>query len=553
MHSSESFSSTEQETAIGQNSWDTLKEVDYLGDTITGRDNGLSAEKAANRLRELMDWKAKAKLKDPEGLAEAISIDERENLKRHQAKQKIYDGVKRYKELQAGSEALLRRLGELLELQHTRVRDFGYRVKQKLGLRDSRMEKWNDELSQIEDQRQELIHLGGSGYGGDEGAIQARINAIGDDTHDKEFAFVNSFVTPLEKEQKKELLNFDVLAELSTREYLDLWKGLNPYFLSHVTRQGYRDHTGMIYHTAGLNEFQDNFKNIIGSDKKLHSVWESATGRGMSEVGDEVSVDRYIQSDPYLQDELGRIPQGEDLSENNLAAALGGGHNILSQPDGYWRDKTSVHFMGNAVGDEYYGAEEGNEIFFVFPTDVLASQCYSNQNLGDTDNYDYQKTRGLAPHKAANEHNDYYIMPRENGIPLDAGLVFLPKNTLVNPKNGSKYQTYDTENSVLASVENNGVRAERYWEQYFTEHPETKPAHIIYYDGSPENAVRDLLQTEGIVVGGAGDLNDGSDSYDCGWEENVTYGNTVAKQQVNQERKTFFEKIAQYVKEQDQS
>ena len=416
-----------------------------------------------------------------------------------------------------------------------------------------RWRKWNDELSQIKKRQQESIDLAYSGYAANEDAIQARINAIGNETHVKEETFINSFVTPLEKEQKRELLTFDNLAKLTTMEYLNLWKGLNPYYLSHVTRQGYRDHVGMVYHIAGKGEFHDNFKNIMNSDKKLHSVWESATGKGMSDVGDETAVDRYLQQKTFLKNGVPESLQDGELDEGALAAALGGMHNILNQPDGYWRDRTSVHFMANAIGDKYYGAEDDNEIFFIYPADVLASQCYTTTDLGSTEDYAYQKAKGLVPGKKADVHNDYSVMPRENGIPLDAGLVFLPKNILVNPENGSKYQTYDGENSVLASVENGGVRAEQYWEQYFTEHPESRPAHIIYYDGSPERAVRDLLKAEGIVVGGAGDLNDGSDWYDCGWGENITYGGTIAEQQVNQERKIFFEKMAQYIKRNETS
>lgn len=37
--------------------------------------------------------------------------------------------------------------------------------------------------------------------------------------------------------------------------------------------------------------------------------------------------------------------------------------------------------------------------------------------------------------------------------------------------------------------------------------------------------------------------------YDCGWGENIAYGDTIAEQQVNQERKIFFKKMAQYIKD----
>ncbi len=53
--------------------------------------------------------------------------------------------------------------------------------------------------------------------------------------------------TPLSNEQKRDLLKPEVLASLSTEQYIALWKRLNPYFLTHVTRQGFRDHNSMTH------------------------------------------------------------------------------------------------------------------------------------------------------------------------------------------------------------------------------------------------------------------------------------------------------------------
>lgn len=52
-------------------------------------------------------------------------------------------------------------------------------------------------------------------------------------------------------------------------------------------------------------------------------------------------------------------------------------------------------------------------------------------------------------------------------------------------------------NKVL-SKENGGVPAEDFWNQYFIKYPNRKPKHIIYYDGSPEEAVSQLFVDYGI-------------------------------------------------------
>lgn len=46
---------------------------------------------------------------------------------------------------------------------------------------------------------------------------------------------------PLSNEQKRELLKPEVLASLTTEEYIALWRRLNPHFLTHVTRQGFKE------------------------------------------------------------------------------------------------------------------------------------------------------------------------------------------------------------------------------------------------------------------------------------------------------------------------
>lgn len=535
--------------AEGENPWEGLRGVEFAGDSEEEQEKEereRNAEKGAQELRELTNWRAKAEREDPQGFAEAVAKDAEINVKKEQARQEVTDGWARYQELESKADEIIERRTELKGLREEKQRSKLYKFKTKIGMQDRQMAAWEQELDQLDEQDKERFALVTRGYGSEE-SVEARLDGIGEDSYEHEEDFVDKFVSPLEKEQKRELLKFDNLAKLSTREYLDLWKGLNPYYLSHVTRQGYRDHTGMAYHTAGFGEFQDDFRKIIGGDGRLHSTWEMATGEGMMQVKDADAVEKYFETTGVLTKKLSSV-RDEDLDSDGLAKVLGGAHGVLNKPDGYWQDQTSVHFMANAVGNEKYGGEDGNEVFFVYPADVLASQCCSSTGLALTDN---AKNKGQVPWRIADDHNDSFVMPRENGIPLDAGLVFLPKNILVNPENGSKYLEYDEENPVYAD-EKTGVRAEEYWEKYFGEHPEVRPAHVIYYEGEPQAAVSDLLEKEGIVLGGAGDLNDGKNYYDCGFRENVISNldrlESKAKDDVKKEQDSFFAAMAEYVK-----
>lgn len=74
----------------------------------------------------------------------------------------------------------------------------------------------------------------------------------------------------LTKEERANVLSPEVLATLSTEEYVALWKRLSPHYVSHVTRQGYRENY-FTYHSKGLGEFHDGFKGILENGKDIKS------------------------------------------------------------------------------------------------------------------------------------------------------------------------------------------------------------------------------------------------------------------------------------------
>jgi hypothetical protein len=75
-------------------------------------------------------------------------------------------------------------------------------------------------------------------------------------------------LSPMDKE---ELLKSELLSNFSLDQYVRFWKNLSPFYLSHVTRQGFRDHNAMIYHSNGMNEFSSGFMDVVNDDFLLKS------------------------------------------------------------------------------------------------------------------------------------------------------------------------------------------------------------------------------------------------------------------------------------------
>ncbi|MDD4762028.1 MAG: hypothetical protein PHZ25_03340 [Candidatus Pacebacteria bacterium] len=224
---------------------------------------------------------------------------------------------------------------------------------------------------------------------------------------------------PLTNEEKQELLKPEILAELSMDEYIALWRRLNPYFLSHVTRQGFRDHNAMIYHSAGLQEFHNGLVGVLEDDKTLRPPMAVRDGL---RARDEASVRRFLESH-VLKAET------EEEAKKRLSAQL----NFTWASAPRYPDKTAVHFAAQIVADGYYGGESNNEAFFLYPSDVLASQHHFAFNGWEKD---------FTEPQSETKWNDVFVWPSSldnPGISVDAGVVFLPENTPVDPETGSKY------------------------------------------------------------------------------------------------------------------
>ncbi|PIS22262.1 hypothetical protein COT50_02990 [candidate division WWE3 bacterium CG08_land_8_20_14_0_20_41_10] len=137
---------------------------------------------------------------------------------------------------------------------------------------------------------------------------------------------------------------------------------------------------------------------------------------------DKESVEQWMES---------WILQAEDadIAKQRLDALL---HFSLASAPSY-PDKTAVHFAAQVVANSYYGGETYNEVFFIYPSDALASQHDFAFNGWEKD---------FTKPQSEMKWNDVFMWPSsiENpGIPIDAGVVFLPSSTLVDRNTGSKY------------------------------------------------------------------------------------------------------------------
>jgi len=376
----------------------------------------------------------------------------------------------------------------------------------------------------------------------------------------------------LNSEQKRSKLKPEFLSTLTLDEYIALWRELNPYFLSHVTRQGFRDHNAMVYHSAGLDEFHNGFVNIMQDGRLLRPpiVLSGLRNRDKDSVKQWLICHRIFEAE--------NIEQAKKRLDNLL------NYSLASAPK--YPDKNAVHFAAQIVADDYYGGEVRNEIFFIFPSDVLASQYPFAFNGWEKDFRRPQSER---------KWNDVFLWPQnleDLGISIDMGIVFLPKNTLVDPETGSKYASEirvvdgkkkrvviegqslvdsfiswglkelnlisknasfyrdkdpnyvqilfnqlvieihnlgfakDASESVANEIINkifiiptfteellmnilrdtranwqrpkNTIPAEKYWEGFFSKNPHLRPAHVVYYDGDPTDAVDKFLIEHGI-------------------------------------------------------
>lgn len=228
---------------------------------------------------------------------------------------------------------------------------------------------------------------------------------VSDFYRDQQKKWVNGEYT---KEEITELFSEAHLSSLSIEEYVLLLKRFPREMVAHVTRQGIRDHTGHMQHTAGEGAYTNGFMRMI-EDGRLRSP----LGVYLVEDQKEQAIARFLKLD--------RVE-----SKEKALAHL----DELTHPDrkgdsGSYADRMAVHFATEEVADCFYGSEKGNEIFIVYPSAHIASQYYFSGRL----------------HEGGGGYwNDQWVWANEErGMDLNAGLVFLPAQARVDRNTGSRY------------------------------------------------------------------------------------------------------------------
>jgi len=397
---------------------------------------GEESEKArkVERLRGWIDLDAIAAREDPDGLAEVEREGETRRGRVEDLKVALTEKDGRYAEVDARREEIpgevvaAQRELELYDRKERRSALGG--VKKALGIGAKKRAELAAKYDRLVKERDDLWKEKRE-IEGERATLERTIAEADIDGAKREF--LEQFETPLTPEEKKEGLDFEALAELSTEEYLRLWRRLNPFFVTHVTRQGVRDHNAMIYHSAGMGEFQEGMTGVLADEKKLRTPAEVRLGLGREITEENVgkALDKMLFSTDVDIEEMRRRGMSDQAIVKELVGGLPVNTTIAAAEP--WSDKRAVHFAQLTVLDDNYGGESGNEAFFVFPTDVIASQCrfggHTRDNLVSAETVTERKW------------NDMFVWPKDEDITIDAGLTFLPKGMMVDPETGSKYAT----------------------------------------------------------------------------------------------------------------
>lgn len=208
-----------------------------------------------------------------------------------------------------------------------------------------------------------------------------------------------------EQADMREHFSEEHLASLSLDDYTLLLRRYPNEMVTHVTRQGIRDHIGMSEHTLGQGEFSNGFMQLLqeGRIRPALSLM----------MKDEMRKDlfrKYLELNPNKDKE----------------ASIRYVERLLHPRYGKIGDTLAVHVAVENVLDYFYGSERQNEIFFVFPAAHIASQFYFYRTLTES---------------SPSQHNDVYVWANaDKGLNVNAGIVFIPQDARVGRTTGSRYE-----------------------------------------------------------------------------------------------------------------
>lgn len=232
------------------------------------------------------------------------------------------------------------------------------------------------------------------------------------------------------------------LAGLSIEEYGTLMKRFPGEMVTHVTRQGIRDHASSLWHTAGEGAFSNGFKNML-ADGSLRS----SLGIALQEHNKEEVIAKFL-----MLDNLDNIlPNETGLSRRDKALMMYKNKfesNIATE--NAFADSAAVHMASEHVMDSMYGSERGNEIFVAYPSAYVASQLRYSGN-------------GTLTDRSESQRNDKWIYTKDHeGMRIDAGLVFIPEDAKVDSRTGSRYKMDENNKPIVQKQRTNEVLDARF-------------------------------------------------------------------------------------------
>ncbi len=215
-------------------------------------------------------------------------------------------------------------------------------------------------------------------------------------------------ISTFSKEDIKSHFSPEHLASLSLEDYILLMRRFPSQMVTHVTRQGIRDHLGAVNHFEGVNKFWNGFKEIAENGRLKN--WLSLH---LTEDAKEEAIAEFLELRSKTKEEALQVVNyviGEDTQNFH----------------GSFADRTALHLATEEVADAHYGAETGNEIFFAYPSAFIASQYVFSGQLAKAD---------------GGYHNNQWVWANEDrGLDINTGIVFIPEETLVDRRTGSKYE-----------------------------------------------------------------------------------------------------------------
>jgi hypothetical protein len=222
------------------------------------------------------------------------------------------------------------------------------------------------------------------------------------------------------KEDISKYFTEEQLSSLSLEDYALLLRRFPNEMVTHVTRQGIRDHVGHAFHTAGEGEYHTGFMNIVDSGSLRSALSIAMTEEEKKEKIERLVINKDHDTKKEALERLDRVTDPDRQYENGI---------------GSYGDRAAVHVAAENVADAFYGAEKGNEIFIAYPSVFIASQY---------------RFRGDLTQGGDNDYNDQWVWANEErGININAGLIFIPADAEVDKKTGSRYEIDENNNPIV--------------------------------------------------------------------------------------------------------